>query len=640
MAPGDPSPERAWNTWDARFPGCYLHLPTGFCIRVSAYSARRGSFTEFRFDPASMRLGPHTTDGSFAEVELAHAGSRLRVRFGSLDGGAASAGDVEVLETAEWGLRFWYVLEVGFDRSFADDGVHVGYLPGRDLYVHPPVTLGSASGGDVVAFVLGERPVAASLYDDRLEVGREFEERGYYFRPPVRRSGRWAVFRFNAVTPRVAFAAAVARDGPGAMDAADSGLSRAKDLLGAAAARAAQAPPADAAMRDVLAWNTVWDRVNARPYTVATRSWAAEKFGGWFVWQMDAFLHAIMAAHAGDPWLAAANIDAALSCATQHGNLAGLRAGNTDWVDRSHPPIGAHAALQVHRLTGDRSVLERSYPILRRAFDWWFERRDGNADGLLEYGSSPVGDGHFVHTKQAAMDESANDNSPVHDRATFDTAAHTLDMEDVGLNSLLVYEGENLAAIARVLGLDQDAATLSDVASALAERIRNRLWDDSRGIFANRLWSGVFADSLAPTSFYPMLAGVATRDQAERMVRQHLMAASRFGGPHPVAGTPHEDPASLDNVYWRGRVWPPFNYLVAAGLLRYGYREEAEWLAGRGLEMFERGWKDRRSHENFNQRTGEGGDSPDSDPFYTWGALLALLPAMVSGQAFDLPGRG
>jgi putative isomerase len=205
-------------------------------------------------------------------------------------------------------------------------------------------------------------------------------------------------------------------------------------------------------------------------------------------------------------------------------------------------------------------------------------------------------------------------------------------MEDVGLNSLLVWEAEHLAQIARQLGLEADAAALDERAEHLAALVRERLWDDGRGVFANRLWSGRFARSLAPTSFYPMTAGIATGEQAERMVRQHLLDPNGFGGDRPVAGTPHDDPAAADNVYWRGRVWPPFNYLVFLGLRRYGYAEEARMLADRSAAMFDLGWRDRRSYENFNQRTGEGGDSPDSDPFYTWGALLPLL-SLLAGEA-------
>jgi putative isomerase len=85
-------------------------------------------------------------------------------------------------------------------------------------------------------------------------------------------------------------------------------------------------------------------------------------------------------------------------------------------------------------------------------------------------------------------------------------------------------------------------------------------------------------------------------------------------------------------------VWPPFNYLVFLGLRRYGYADEARMLADRSAAMFDEGWRDRRSYENFNQRTGEGGDSPDSDPFYTWGALLPLLGRLAEMDADEVTG--
>jgi len=650
------APELAWNTWDADHPACWTHLPTGVAVRVSAFSTRTGRATGFPFGPGT-RLGPHLAGGqAYAEVELAHDGARLRVRFAGTRGGGV-AGDVEVLETREWGLRFWFLVEVGFGadapgtgRSRAPAGrvVRLREPEGAARYVDPPVAVAEWPGG-ALAFAPSTRPVAAHLYDDRREAAAELEAHGYYHRPPARPEGRWAVYRFNAVTPKVTFAVA---PGPDAGTAAAELGARAEGAPGDLAERAAVAGERTraAAIRDVVAWNTVWDPVNARPYTAATRAWVSGKFGGWVVWQLDAFFNVLLAARAGDRATAQANLDAALAMATGQGNLAALRSGRTDWVDRSHPPIGALAAWSLYQATGDRPVLERAYPVLARAHRWWFQARDGNRNGLLEYGSSPVGDGHFVHTKLAAMDESAMDNSPVHDEAGFDLGTHTLDTEDVGLNSLLVLDGELLARIAALLGRPGEAAALAAGASGLAARVRATLWDAGRGIYANRRWDGRFARSLAPTSFYPLLAGIATPEQAATMVREHLLDPGRFGGPWPVAGTPHDDPASLDNVYWRGRVWPCFNFLVYRGLRRYRFDEAAAGLAARSVAMFERGWAERRSFENFNQRTGEGGDSVDADPFYSWGALLPLLgeldlldldpwDGLVAGSAGTGPGR-
>jgi putative isomerase len=621
MPPCAHGPTRRWNTWDARYPACAVHQASGLTVHLSAFSASAGRGSDFGYSP-EIRLGPHLLDGSYAELELPHAGSRLRLRFASEEDGSL-VGEVEVLETAEWSLRFWFLMEFGLSEG-RDGRVRLRIPAGDAAYVDPPIALAQWPGG-AAAFGTDVRPVAAHLYDEPAEALEEFETRGYYYRPPKRQQGRWVVLRFNAVTPRVGFAARIGEDARAVADGLAELLSGGDRILAERRSTAGQTASRQAAVRDVVAWNTVWDPVNDRAYTPTTRAWVTHKFGGWIIWQIDAFFNAILAAHAGDLETATANIEAAMTCRTPEGMLAALRSGLTNWIDRSHPPVGAHAVRSVYLRAHDVSLLERCYPVLAGAYDWWFRTRDGNGNGLLEYGSSPIGDGHFVHTKLGAMDESANDNSPVHDEAIFDVRSHTLDMEDVGLNSLLVHEGEMLARMAEELDLADEARAHRERAQGLARKIREHLWDEERGIFANRLWDGRFARSVAPPSFYPLLAGVATPEQAERMVREWLTNPRRFGGDFPIAGTPHEDPAAGDNVYWRGRVWPPFNYLVYRGLRRYRFDEEAADLAARGAAMFDREWAERRCFENFNQRTGEGGDSVDAEHFYTWGALLPML---------------
>ena len=57
------------------------------------------------------------------------------------------------------------------------------------------------------------------------------------------------------------------------------------------------------AIRDVMGWNTVWDPVNARPYTSISRNWNEAKFGGFGVW-LDDQLYAALLAGLFDPELA------------------------------------------------------------------------------------------------------------------------------------------------------------------------------------------------------------------------------------------------------------------------------------------------------------------------------------------------
>ena len=154
--------------------------------------------------------------------------------------------------------------------------------------------------------------------------------------------------------------------------------------------------------------------------TVLTRNWLTAKFSGWGVWLNDILFHALLAALVGDFPTARANLEAALEYQSPEGNLACLRTASQEWVDRSQSPIGAYVVWRIFELTGDRALLAEHFSTLLRAHRWWLAKRDGNGDGLIEYGSSPTGTGAFVHTKQGAMDESFMDNAPIFDRAGFD----------------------------------------------------------------------------------------------------------------------------------------------------------------------------------------------------------------------------
>ena len=272
------------------------------------------------------------------------------------------------------------------------------------------------------------------------------------------------------------------------------------------------------------------DPPNLRWYTVNTRHWTARSSAAGACGSTTCFYHALLAARTGDLATAQANVDVALTGQQPAGNLP-LPPHGLQRVGRPLPAAHRRVRrLRVFLLSGDRTLLEHSYATLRRAHDWWFEHRDGNGDGVLEYGSSPTGDGTFVHTKQAALDEAAMDNLPLFDDVSFDEAAHTLAFQEVGLNSLLVLDGQMLAASPSPLGRADEARALTERVDALAARVRARLWDPEREVFAGRHWSGAFAERLCPTSFFPLVAGIATPAQAEASVRRHLL------DPEPLLG--------------------------------------------------------------------------------------------------------
>ena len=71
------------------------------------------------------------------------------------------------------------------------------------------------------------------------------------------------------------------------------------------------------------------------------------------------------------------------------------------------------------------------------------------------------------------------------------------------------------------------------------------------------------------------------------------------------------------------------NYLVYLGLRNYGKPSLTKEFARKSMELFEKQWStSRHVHENYNAISGLADDVPNSDRFYHWGALLALIEFM------------
>jgi putative isomerase len=620
------APARDWNSWNSIYPADFWHLSSGVKLGVAAYAASRNSFT--RFPPGDdVVLGPRRIDGSHMMLTLRHAGTEIEL---SVDKPAADVlrGRWRTLKLGEWGLRFWVLLCLRWEPPGELGTVSWHYQPQAGHLV--------AGRGGTKAMMLADRlPLMTTFHDPAgkdsgdgfAELARELETHGYFYLASQRTGGNFAVMRFNLEEmPECGFAVGVGDDSPLLAHRLKKAVAVRVAPGSSEAPGEGRAESAFDAVRDVIGWNTVWDPINSRPYTSISRNWVAQKFGGFGVWLDDIFYHALMAG-AFDGNVARENLEAVLAGSQPAGNLPCLLTGNDAWVDRSQPPVGAFIVWMLYLRLRDRGLLTLAYRRLLANHEWWWRHRDGNGDGLVEYGTSPVGGGLYRGTKLAAKDESSMDNSPVHDEAQLVPEKGTLDSADVGLNSLLALDGEMLAHIARELGEAAEAEALDRRVAGLRERIADRLWDASRQVFANRLWSGPFVKSLAPTSFYPMIAGAARPDQAAAMVGL-LREVRKFGGSWLLPSVTRDDPAFDDNVYWRGRIWPPLNFLVWHGLRRYGFDREAKSLADNGWRLFLGEWRrHRRCPEIFNAVTGAALDQPDTDSFYGWGALMPWLAA-------------
>ena len=167
----------------------------------------------------------------------------------------------------------------------------------------------------------------------------------------------------------------------------------------------------------------------------------------------------------------------------------------------------------------------------------------------------------------------------------------------------------------------------------LQELINNVLWDDARGIYSNRHWDGEFATEISPTSFYPMIAEIPNKKQAKKLVAS-LTDENLFWGKYVLPSIAKNSRYyAPDGDYWRGRIWPPINYLLYEGLKNYD-KKVAELFRQKCKDLLLGEWRtEQHIHENYSCLTGKGEPQADtyarSCPMYTWGALLALISTQL-----------
>jgi hypothetical protein len=148
-------------------------------------------------------------------------------------------------------------------------------------------------------------------------------------------------------------------------------------------------------------------------------------------------------------------------------------------LHRSIPPVGALCVWKMHQRNPDPAFLAAVYPQLVRWHDWWMKARDGNHNGLLEWGSEQ-------HLWQGAQWETGwDDNVAYSDAKLADT---TFNADAVDLSSLWSIDAEYLAHIAQALGKTADARRFAGEHAAMNSRINARLWNDELGIYCSRFW--------------------------------------------------------------------------------------------------------------------------------------------------------
>ena len=378
-----------------------------------------------------------------------------------------------------------------------------------------------------------------------------------------------------------------------------------------------------------LCWNTVYDLPTKRFMTPVARSWCTGYFGSYILFCWDSFFGGLLYS-AYDENLAYLQIYNILDELNYRGMIANTNCQIRKSYDRSHPPVGSFCCYKLYQKYENIEFLKNIFDRLYTWNRWWILARVKGELGLLSLGSDYSENSDIlkrakelqpdvVGELKGAKFESGMDNGTLYDEASYDKIKGIMELYDVGINSLFAMDCEYLAKIADILNKTEEYEILMYDYNRFKELINTHLWCEDEQIYLNKDFKGNFSKRMSSPNFYPLIAGVATEENARNMVEKHLLNEDEFWGEFIIPNTSKKEREYCDDKYWRGKIWPPTNYLVYQGLVRYDlYKNEffnkSRNMLVKGLDEFG------RFGENYNSQTGE----PTDTPHYFWSGLLGF----------------
>jgi glycogen debranching enzyme len=229
---------------------------------------------------------------------------------------------------------------------------------------------------------------------------------------------------------------------------------------------------------------------------------------------------------------------------------------------------------EVWRWTGDSALAEQLREPALRALAWIDEYGDRDGDGFVEYRR---------RTERGLENQSWKDSGDSQRFADGRLAEPPIAPCEV---QGYVYDAKRrIAELAReAWGDDVLARRLDEEADRLRERFDEAFWVDDRGGFYALALDAEKerVDSLCSNIGHLLWSGIIPEERAAQVV-ESLMDDLLWSG-WGVRTMSTEDVGYSPLSYHNGTVWPHDNSLIAAGLARYGYREEALRIVQQMLE--------------------------------------------------------
>lgn len=253
-------------------------------------------------------------------------------------------------------------------------------------------------------------------------------------------------------------------------------------------------------------------------------------------------------------------------------------------------PVMGQLALLIAERTGDARWFAPLFDKLLRFHDSWLLHNESKS-GLI------------VWSNDVAI---GNDNDPTtFGRPPFSSA-------NLLLNCLFHQDLRAAAELAAKLGRPQaERDRLRERSDKLARAILRECWDPRDAFFytadvqvtdrraelipniprgMDTSWQTMPLRIQTFTGFLPLWCGIATREQAAALVQRNWLGDDRLRAAHGVRSLSNREAMytlafSSNPSNWLGPVWIICNYLVWKALGAYGYKDLADEMAGKTIDL-------------------------------------------------------
>ena len=297
-----------------------------------------------------------------------------------------------------------------------------------------------------------------------------------------------------------------------------------------------------------------------------------------------------------------------------------LNANRTYYLTRSQPPFLTQMLLGVYQRNKDRKWLADAVPAIESYYRFWtsephitpgtglsryYDLGDGPAPESLSAERDAQGLTHYDRVEEYYRTRQVNayEVGEFYDRkrniltdlfykgdrsmreSGFDPSnrfgpfsVDIIHYDPVCLNSLLYLMEQQTAEILTILGKDAEAAPWRKRAADRAAAINRLMWDAQDGLY----YDYNFAHKTVRqypflTTFYPLWAGIATKEQAAAVERN----LAQFEWPGGLATSTFDSGNQWDLPFG----WAPLEMIAVEGLRRYGFNADADRISEKFLSL-------------------------------------------------------